>query len=122
MSMQLQVNPFVQHALQHAQVRMGQFAGVVNLSQNMIPACDDVILSINSGNMQRALASVQNCKAMSVQLAQTMQVMNNVITQRLDTANYILQNVRNMHTGFTGIAPWQGNATPYQQTASPMPS
>ncbi len=118
MSMQLQVNPFMQHVLQHAQMRMGEFAGVVNLSQNLIPACDDVILSINSGNAQRALVSAQNCKAMSVQLAQSMQIMNNAITQRLDTATYVLQNLRSAHAGFTGIAPWQINVTPYQQTAS----
>ena len=122
MSMQWQAGPLMQQALQNAQMRMGQIAGVVNLSQSMIPACDDIILAINSGNMQHALASAQNCKAMSVQLAQSMQVMNNVITQRLDAANYILQNVRNIHAGYAGIAPWQVSATPFQQPASPTMS
>jgi hypothetical protein len=116
--MQMQANPFVQHALQHAQVRMGELAGIVSLSQNLIPACDNVILSINSGNMQQAIASAQTCKAMSVQVAQSMQVMNNAITQRLDLASYVLQNLRNVHAGFTGVTPWQMNAAPYQQTAS----
>jgi hypothetical protein len=116
--MQMQANPFVQHALQHAQMRMGEFSGIVSLSQNLIPACDNVILSINSGNMQQAIASAQTCKAMSVQVAQSMQVMNNAITQRLDMASYVLQNLRNVHAGFTGVAPWQMNAAPYQQTAS----
>ncbi len=119
MSMQMQASPFIQHALQHAQMRMGEFAGVVSLSQNLIPACDNVILSINSGNMQQAIASAQNCKAMSVQLAQSTQMMNNAIAHRLEMATYVLQNLRNMHAGFTGVAPWQINVTPYQQTASP---
>jgi len=119
MSMQMQAHPFVQHALQHAQMRMGEFAGVVSLTQNMIPACDNVILSINSGNMQQAIASAQTCKAMAVQTAQSMQVMNNAITQRLDMATYVLQNLRNIHAGFTGVAPWQVNTATYQQTAAP---
>ena len=116
MSMQLQMNPFVQHAIQHAQMRMGEFAGVMSLSQNLIPACDDVILSINAGNMQRAIASAQNLRGMSVQVAQSMQVLNNNIANRLDMASYVLQNLRNAHAGFTGVAPWQINAAPYQQT------
>jgi hypothetical protein len=122
MSMQMQASPFMQHALQHAQMRMGEFAGVVSLSQNLIPACDNVILSINSGNMQQAIAAAQNCKAMSVQLAQSTQMMNNAIAHRLEMASYVLQNLRNMHAGFTGVAPWQMNVAPYQQTASPYPS
>jgi hypothetical protein len=111
--MQMQVNPFVQHVLQHAQMRMGEVAGVGSLSQSLIPACDDVILSINSGNMQRAITSAQNVKGMSMQLAQSLQVMNNNIAHRLDMASYVLQNLRNAHAG---VAPWQINATPYQQT------
>ena len=119
MSIQLQGNPFLQQAMQHTQMRMGEIAGVVSLSQNLIPACDDVILSINSGNIQRALASAQNVKGMSVQLAQSLQVMNSAITQRLDMAAFMLQNLRNTHAGFIGVAPWQINAIPYQQVASP---
>ena len=119
MSMQMQTNPFIQHALQHAQMRMGEFAGVVSLTQNLIPACDNVILSINSGNMQQAMASAQTCKAMSVQLAQSIQAMNNAITNRLDMATYVLQNLRSAHAGMASAAQWQ-NATPYQQTGSPF--
>jgi hypothetical protein len=123
--MQSQANPFVQHVLQHRQMMLGEFNKVAAITQSMVPTCDDVIMSINAGNAQRALASAQNIKGMSMQLAQSVQFFQNTMAQRLEMANYMIQSMRSAvatQPGCTGMAPWQVNVTSNQSPGSPFVS
>lgn len=62
-------NPFIQHALQHGQALLGESGRSAALSQNLVSACDDILVSLNSGNLQGAGVSAQNARNMAMQVA-----------------------------------------------------
>jgi hypothetical protein len=123
MQLQQQVNPLIQQSLQQGQMMMGEFAKVASISQTMVPVCDDLTQSISSGNMQRALASTQNLRGMSGQLAQSTQILNAGIAQRMDTALFMLgmaeQRINGLQNAIQSMRPQIGlMGVPYQQQVS----
>jgi len=132
MQMQQHVHPLMQQAFQHGQMMIGEVARVTAISQNMIPACDDLIQSITSGNTQRALATAQTLRGMSGQIVQSTQFVSSGIAQKMDTVLFILNTAHNRinevtnaiqgmrpQLGFTGIDP---RFTQYPQTVPPYMS
>ncbi len=122
MQLHQQIHPLFQQSLQHRQVMLGEFTKIVSISQNLIPICDDIVLSINSGNAQRALASAQNLRGMSEQLIQSAQFLNNGIAQRMDMALYMLsmaqQRINELSGAIQSARPQIGFiSAPYHQTA-----
>ncbi|WP_027364098.1 hypothetical protein [Desulfotruncus alcoholivorax] len=137
-------NPFLQHAVRRGQMLLAESNRSVAISRNLVSACDNIIMSINSGNLQGALREAQNARNMSAQIAQATQQLNQTINERLDMAGYILnriqfklndlsralQSVRESNTGYTnqGVYPNQGayfnqgitNQSYYQQTQQHM--
>ena len=123
MQFQQQVNPLIQQSLQRGQMMLGEFAKVASISQTMIPVCDDLSQSISSGNTQRALASAQNLRSMSGQLAQSTQILSSGIAQRMDTALFMLgmaeQRINGIQNAIQNMRPQIGFiGTPYQQQVS----
>lgn len=114
-------NPFIQHALQHGQVLLGEAGRSAALSQNLVSACDDIMNSLNSGNLQGAGVSAQNARNMAMQVAQSTQHVNSVLNERMDMAYYVmtkiqqnigemtgaLQSMRSAQSGYTGADPWR---------------
>ena len=117
-------NPFLQHAVRRGQMLLEESNKSVGISHNLVSACDNIIMSINSGNLQGALRETQNARNMSVQIAQATQQLNNTINERMEMAGYILnrvqfrlndlsqalQSVRESNTGYAnqGVYPNQG--------------
>lgn len=115
-----QPNPFIQHALQHGQALLGESDRSAALSQNLVSACDEVMISLNSGNLQGAAVSAQNARNMAMQVAQATQHVNAVLNERMDMAYYVmsriqqnigevtgaLQSIRSTRTGYTGTNPF----------------
>lgn len=132
--MQHQLNPFLQHAVRQGQTLLGESNRAVALSQGMISACDEIVMSINSGNIQGAMNSAQNARNMASQVAQSTQHFNQAINERMDMATHVLgriqykvselssalQSVRGIST--TGYQLGSGSCAsmPYQQTTFPM--
>lgn len=87
-------NPFTQHALRHGQTLLHESNRVSSLSQAMVSACDEMVMSISSGNIQGAANSAQNCRMMAVQLAQSSQELNRAFNERIETAAYVLNRIQ----------------------------
>ncbi len=130
-----QMNPFLQHAVRHGQMLLGESNRSVALSHGLISACDEIIMSINSGNIQGAVNSAQNARNMASQVAQASQHLNQTINERMAMASYVLNRIQyrinelsgalQSVRGFSGegfqTEPWQlGASMPYQQTTSPI--
>ncbi|SFG71598.1 hypothetical protein SAMN05660649_02478 [Desulfotomaculum arcticum] len=140
----LGTNPFLQHAVRHGQMLLAESNRSVEVSRSLVSACDNIIMSINSGNLQGALSAAQNARNMSAQIAQATQQLNQTINERMEMAGYILnriqfrlndlsralQSVRESNTGYAnrGVYPNQGayftqgmpNQGFYQQTQQHM--
>ena len=120
------VNPFIQHALQHGQLVFNEANRAITNSQSLIPACDDIIQSINSGNTQRAAAVAQNLKLISEQLYQSTQLISNNLNQRVDMISYVLNRAQQNITELTGAIhtlrnPQTGyNSISYTQPVQPI--
>lgn len=113
-------NPFIQHALQHGQALLGESGRSAALSQNLVSACDDIMISLNSGNLQGAGVSAHNARNMAMQVAQATQHVNTVLNERIDMAYYVmsriqqnigevtgaLQSMRSARSGYTVMDPW----------------
>lgn len=130
-----QLNPFLQHAVRQGQALLGESNRAVALSQGIISACDEIVMSINSGNIQGAMNSAQNARNMANQVAQATQHFNQAINDRMEMASHVLsriqykvnelsgalQSVRGFSTtGYqTGLGQY-GASMPYQQTTMPI--
>lgn len=130
-----QMNPFLQHAVRHGQMLLGESNRSVALSHSIISACDDIIQSINSGNIQGAVNSAQNARNMASQVSQASQHLNQTINERMEMASFVLnriqyrinelssalQSVRSFSGDSFHAEPWQFSASmPYQQTTPPI--
>lgn len=128
-------NPFLQHAVRRGQALLNEFNRVSALSGSMISACDEIIMSINSGNVQGAMNSAQNLRNMAGQVAQSTQQLNQTINERMEMAAFVLnkiqfrinelsnalQSIRSMSGEGYQMGPWQHHASmPYQQTNVPI--
>jgi len=92
--MHQQLNPFFQHAIRHGQVLLGESNSAVALSHGIVSACDDIIMSINSGNIQGAINSAQIARNMASQAAQATQHLNQAINERMDMAAHVLSRIQ----------------------------
>lgn len=125
-----QTNPFLQHAVRHGQMLVGESNRAAALSQALISACDDILASINSGNMQRAASAAQNARNMASQVAQATGNLNLAINERIEMASYILnriqyrinelsgalQSLRGFSAESLQVQPWGYNVPmPYRQ-------
>ncbi|MCL6479940.1 MAG: hypothetical protein K6T65_16350 [Peptococcaceae bacterium] len=130
-----QINPFLQHAVRHGQVLIGESNRAVALSRGIVSACDDIILSINSGNIQGAVNSAQNARNMAGQVAQATWHLNQTINERIEMASYVLnriqyrvnelssalQSVKSFSGESLQTEPWRHNlSTPYGQITAPI--
>ena len=118
-------NPFLQHAVRRSQMLLEESNRSVGISRNLVTACDNIIMSINSGNLQVALKEAQNARNMSAQIARATQELNQTINERLEMAGYILnqvqfrlndlsralQSVRESNTGYANQGVYPGQAT-----------
>lgn len=87
-------NPFLQHAVRHGQMLLGESNRSVEVSRSLVSACDNIIMSINSGNLQGALSAAQNARNMSAQIAQATQQLNQTINERVEMTGYILNRIQ----------------------------
>ena len=127
-------NPFLQHAVRHGQMLVAESGRAVALSQGIISACDEMIMSLNAGNMQGAVNSAQNARNMAGQVAQATRHINQALNERIEMASFILNRIQYRINelssalqgirGFTGESlqgePWQHVTTPYRQTTPPL--
>ena len=89
-----QINPFLQHVARHGQRLLGESHKAVAVSNALISACDDIIFSINSGNMQSAANSAQHARNMAGQVAASSQELNQAINERMEMAAHVLGKVQ----------------------------
>lgn len=89
-----QNNPFLQHAVNHGQSLLNEINRTQSLSQEIISACDNIAMAINSGNTQNAINSIQNVKNMANQVSQNAQFFNQAINERLDMAGHVLGRIQ----------------------------
>ncbi|SFR00521.1 hypothetical protein [Desulfoscipio geothermicus] len=89
-----QTNPFIQHAVRHGMMIVGEVNRTVGVSRNLIAACDEVIMSLNAGNMQGAFNAAQNARNLAAEIAQATGQMNQTISERIEMASYVLNRVQ----------------------------
>lgn len=87
-------NPFLQHAISHGQSLLSEINKTRILSQDIISACDNISMAVNSGNTQGAVNSIQNIRNMASQLSQTSQILTNAVNERLDMSSYVLSAIQ----------------------------
>ncbi len=92
--MHQQINPFLQHAVRHGQMLMNETSRAMSNSNALVTACDEIIMSINSGNLQGAVNAAQNARNTAVHVAQATQQLNQTINERLDMASYVLGRIQ----------------------------
>lgn len=88
-----QNNPFLQHTMHYGQMLPGESNRAVALCQGIISACNDMITSINSGDIQGAVNSAQNAGNMAGQAAQAIQQLHQTINERMETASLLLNRI-----------------------------
>ncbi|HBV99054.1 MAG: hypothetical protein JL50_18600 [Peptococcaceae bacterium BICA1-7] len=108
-------NPFIQHALQHGQALLGESGRSAALSQNLVSACDDILVSLNSGNLQGAGVSAQNARNMAMQVAQSTRHVNTVLNERIDMAYYVMSRIQQNIGEMTGALQSIRSARPTTQ-------
>jgi len=59
-----------------------------------VSACDEIIMSISSGNVQGAVNTAQNARMMAAQVAQSNQELNHVFNERIEMAAYVLSRIQ----------------------------
>ncbi|SEO76729.1 hypothetical protein [Propionispora vibrioides] len=89
-----QTNPFLQHAINHGQSLIAEMNKARSLSQDIVSACDSAMMSMNAGNTQNAINSVQSIRNMATQVAQSTQLFNQAINERLDMSSYMLNHIQ----------------------------
>lgn len=125
-------NPFIQHAVRQGQTLINETNRAASLSQAIVSACDEIIMSINSGNIQGAVNAAQNVRMMAGQVAQANQELNRTINERIEMASYVLSRIQyrvnelsnalQSMRGFSGMSfqPQPFTSVPYQQANMPM--
>lgn len=123
------LNPFIQHAVWHGQVMLAESNRAASVARDLVAACDNIIFSVNSGNIQGAVTMAQNARNMAVQVADSTQELNRTLSERIEMASYVLTRIQLRINELAGalnslrgagyqaaIEPWQYGATlPYQQ-------
>lgn len=110
-----QTNPFLQHAINHAHSLMSEVNKAKILSQDIVSACDNIAMAINSGNTQSAIASIQNVRNMASQVSQSTQCFSQAINERLDMSSYVLNAVQHkINEMSNAIQSLRGNSANYQ--------
>ncbi len=89
-----QVNPFIQHALRHGKMFIDESNRSAAMSQSLVSSYDEIISALNIGNIQGAINSAQNARNLAVQVAQSTQHINYIITERMQMATYILDRIQ----------------------------
>lgn len=110
--MSQQTNPFLQHAINHGQALITEVNKAKSLSQDIVSTCDNVVMAINSGNIQNAISSIQNIRNMASQVSQSTQFFNQAINERLDMSSYVLNSIQHKINEVSGaIQSLRGNST-----------
>jgi hypothetical protein len=110
-----QKNPFLQHAINHGQALIAEVNKAKSLSQDIVSNCDNVVMAINSGNIQNAINSIQNIRNMASQVSQSTQFFNQAINERLDMSSYVLNSIQHKINEVSGaIQSLRGNSNNYQ--------
>jgi N-acetylglucosamine kinase-like BadF-type ATPase len=89
-----QMNPFMQHAIRHGQTLINETNRAASLSQSLVTACDEIIMSISSGNVQGAVNTAQNARMMAAQIAQSNQALNRTLNERIEMANFVMSRIQ----------------------------
>ncbi len=98
-----QTNPFLQHAVNHAQSLLTAVNRTSSLSQDIVFNCDNIIASINSGNTQNAINSLQTIRTMAGQVSQSAQLINQAVNERLDMTAYVLGALQHKITEMSNV-------------------
>ncbi|MCL6612971.1 MAG: hypothetical protein K6T66_15680 [Peptococcaceae bacterium] len=88
------INPFIQHAMRHGQRLISETNRAVEASQALVSTCDQILLSINSGNLQGAVMAAQNARNLASQVAQSTQELSQAINERLDMGTFVLGRIQ----------------------------
>ncbi|ACV64346.1 hypothetical protein Dtox_3634 [Desulfofarcimen acetoxidans DSM 771] len=89
-----QTNPFLQHVARHGQRLLGESNKAVSVSNALISACDEILFSLNSGNMQSAANAAHHARNMASQVAASSQELNQAINERMEMASHVLSKVQ----------------------------
>lgn len=89
-----QTNQFMRHAVKHGQSLLAEVNRTRVLSQEIVSICDNTIMAVGSGNTQAAINSVQNVKNVANQVAQSAQMVNQLVNERLDMNAHILGRIQ----------------------------
>jgi hypothetical protein len=92
------MNTFNHHAVRHGQTLVNDTVRALNNANAVVATCDEIVMSLNSGNIQGAISAAQNARNMAVQVAQATQQLNQTINERLDMASYVLSGIQS-HVG-----------------------
>lgn len=125
-----QANPFIKHAVWHGQMLLNESNRASAAARDLMAACDNIIFSINSGNIQGAAGAAQNARNMAAQVAEATQQVNRTLSERMEMASFVLTRIqfrinelanalnslRGISQTVPNIEPWQhSTAAPYQQ-------
>ena len=110
-----QTNPFLQHAVNHAQSLLTEVNRTRSLTQDIVSNCDNIIMAINSGNAQNAINALQSVRNMANQVSQSSQFINQAINERLDMTAYVLGSIQHkINEMSNAVQSLKGTSTNYQ--------